>query len=176
MPVLIFVAPLETPSSVLASTTTSSDLSATTSINWQTIALSPASGPQSTPTHSVTSTSSSGPTSTASQATITLSSDNKVTSSDTGSHIGAIIGGLVGGIALIACISFGIWLLRRHGKKHNQLPTTKPSSPSDNVKDPIYHVHELMEKSGNTPELGGDMIMAEADSPGIDRPPAELEA
>jgi hypothetical protein len=41
------------------------------------------------------------------------------------------------------------------------------------------NVHELMEKSGNTPEIGGGMILAEVGGGGsqkVERKPIEMEA
>ncbi|KAF7873896.1 hypothetical protein EAF04_002568 [Stromatinia cepivora] len=139
-PVLLFVSPLDTPYSMIASTTISSDKSATLSTNSQSIASFPTFGPQSTSGSSFTSAPGSSSAPTTPQATSVSSGHQAISSTN---HTGAIIGAIA------------IWVLRRHRRKHNQLPTTQPSSSSHEPKDPSVHVHELMEKSANTPEIGG---------------------
>ncbi|TGO60314.1 hypothetical protein BCON_0036g00020 [Botryotinia convoluta] len=88
-------------------------------------------------------------------------------------NTGTIVSGAIGGAALITLITLTIWLLRRHKKRHALLSKTEPRF---NVRDPSDHVHELMEKSGNTPEIGGEMLRAEMESPRMNREPAEIES
>lgn len=44
------------------------------------------------------------------------------------------------------------------------------------MRDPSDHVHELMEKSGNTPEIGGEMLRAEMESLRMNIEPANIES
>ncbi|KAJ8062680.1 hypothetical protein OCU04_009202 [Sclerotinia nivalis] len=172
-PALFFVSPLDTPYNVIASTTSSSDKSATSSTNSQFITSFQTFGSQPTSGSSFTSAPGSSSAPITPQATSVSSGHRAIFSTN---HTGAIIGGAIGGVAFITLIAIAIWLLRRHRRKHNQLPTTQPSPSSHEPKDPGDHVHELMEKSGNTHEIGGNMVMAEADSPQIDRQPVEMHS
>ncbi|KAF7883228.1 uncharacterized protein EAF02_005148 [Botrytis sinoallii] len=176
-PVLIFASALDTPMSVLASTTSLSDILVTSSLKSGFIATPTFSGLRSTssPYTSLTtspssSSSSSDSTPSISQQTTTVSS-NHVNSPH--SNTGTIVGGTLGGIAFITLIILTIWLFRRHRKRHAVI--SKTESRFD-VRDPSDHVHELMEKSGNTPEIGGDMLRAEMESPRMNREPAEIES
>ncbi|KAF7887702.1 hypothetical protein EAF00_009996 [Botryotinia globosa] len=176
-PVLIFASALDTPMSVLARTTSVSDMLLTSSLKSGFIAASTFSGPRSTSspstsltTSSSSSSSSSSSTQSTSQQTTSVAS-NQVNSSH--NNTGTIVGVTIGGLAFITLIILTIWLFRRHGKRQAVLSKTEPRF---DVRDPSDHVHELMEKSGNTPEIGGEMLRAEMESPRMNMEPAEIES
>ncbi|TGO66264.1 hypothetical protein BOTNAR_0064g00010 [Botryotinia narcissicola] len=149
-PVLIFASALDTPMSVLARTTSVSDILVTSSLKSGFIAASTFSGPRSTSSPSTSSTTSSS------------SSSSSSTQS-----------GTIGGLAFITLIILTIWLFRRHRKRHAVLSKTELRF---DVRDPSDHVHELMEKSGNTPKIGGEMLRAEMESPRMNMERAEIES
>ncbi|KAF7947338.1 uncharacterized protein EAE97_004587 [Botrytis byssoidea] len=171
-PVLIFASALDTPMSVLARTTSVSDILVTSSLKSGFIAASIFSGPRSTssPSTSLTTSSSSSrsnSTQSTSQQTTNVAS-NQVNSSH--NNTGTIVGGTIGGLAVIILT---IWLFRRHRKRHAVLSETEPRF---DVRDPSDHMHELMEKSGNRPEIGGEMLRAEMESPRMNMEPPEIES
>ncbi|TGO20168.1 hypothetical protein BTUL_0001g01800 [Botrytis tulipae] len=174
-PVLIFASALDTPMSVLARTTSVSDILVTSSLKSGFIAASTFSGPRSTSSPSTslsTSSTSSSSSSTQSKSQQTTSvASNQVNSSH--NNTGTIVGGTIRGLAFINLINLTIWLFRRHRKIHAVLSKTEPRF---DVRNPSDHVHELMKKSGNTPEIGGEMLRAEMESPRMDMEPAEIES
>ncbi|KAF7916969.1 uncharacterized protein EAE98_010400 [Botrytis deweyae] len=178
-PVLIFASALDTPMSVLAITTSVSDILVTSSLVPGFIETFTFSGPRSTssPYTSLTSSPSSSSSSSSSSSTPSTSQQSIAVSSNqaNSSHnnTGTIVGGTIGGVALITLITLTMWLFSRHRKRHAVLSKTEPRF---NVRDPSDHVHELMEKSGNTPEIGGEMLRAEMESPRMNREPAEIES
>ncbi|KAM0173634.1 hypothetical protein ACHAPC_010331 [Botrytis cinerea] len=176
-PVLIFASALDSPMSVLASTTSFSDILVTSSLKSGFIATSTSSNLPSTsnssPPFAISASgfsSSPSSTSTIPQETIIVSS-NQAGSSRV--NTGATIGGTIGGVVFITLIALAIWLVGRHRKNHDILSKTEPRF---DVRDPSDHVHELMEKSANTPEIGGQMLRAEMESPRMDNGPVEVES
>ncbi|CAD6442401.1 dc0af46a-14d8-4f75-8ec9-44ceb1a1406d-CDS [Sclerotinia trifoliorum] len=159
-PALFFVSPLGTPYNLITRTTSSSDISATSSTTF---------GSEPTPGSSFTSAPVSSSEAITPQET-TVSSNRQANSPK--NHTGAIIGGAIGGVTFITFLTLATWLLHRHRKNHK--PPTDPSTSSHDPKGPDDNIHELMEKNGHTPEIGGTMVMAEADSPSMDRAPVEM--
>ncbi|TGO23168.1 hypothetical protein BPAE_0142g00310 [Botrytis paeoniae] len=177
-PVLIFASALDTPMSVLASTTSIPDILVTSSLKSGFIATSTSSGSRSTSNSSTSlatsassSSSSSSSTPSTPQETIITVSPNEAKFSH--NNTGTIVGGAIGGATLITLTTLTIWLLRRHRNRHALLSKTEPRF---DVRDPSDHMHELMEKSGNTPEIEGEILRAEMESPRMNREPVEIES
>ncbi|KAF7895586.1 uncharacterized protein EAF01_009548 [Botrytis porri] len=177
-PVLIFASALETPMSVLASTTSVSDILVTSSFKSGFIVASTSFDRQSSSSSSTSltnslssSSSSSSSTPSTPQETITTVSPNHANSSH--NSTGITVGSTIGGVALITLIMLIMWLLRRHRKRHAQLSNTEPHF---DMRDPSDHVLELMEKSGNTPEIEGEMLRAEMETPRINMEPAKIDS
>ncbi|APA16330.1 predicted protein [Sclerotinia sclerotiorum 1980 UF-70] len=170
-PALFFVSPLATPYNLIT-TTSSSETSATSSTNSQSLGSSSTFGSGPTPGSSFTSAPAASSSTPITPQETTVSSNHQANSSS--NHTGAIIGGVIGGVALIIFIALAIWLLRRHRKTHK--PSTDPNTSSHKPNGPGDNIRELMGQNGHTPEIGGTMVMAEADSPSVDRAPVEMHS